>query len=421
MSGSEPSRRFAVAILPVLLVAWVARLEYIVILPSYAYSWDISSWQKVAGLLGSGTNPYAATTFLNWPPLWMLCLFVLGRVAELGSMQFIDVLRGFLIAAESVGIVLAAILGGRLAPSGSVRSVLLAGLALNPIAILLTCQHGNFDALVVIWVMATLLALAAYHRSGEPSDWLLACLFLGLGVLTKTIPIALTPLLLPGARAATRATRTIGAVLLLGPAALGMSVLFALSPQAIIANVIRYSSVPGRFGLSGLAANLGLPGLLPALGAASSFALVALLVWGCVKAWSWTGATDRQMVLLAGLILLAIPTLGPGFGPQYAFWFIPPLAVSYLSGSTRWKVTLVVAYVVSAATYIVLYGFARDLGGALVYLWWSPVAQSLGATITRDGPRAWLTLPMFVSWVALLVVGIRELRTPAAATEAAAE
>ncbi|MCM2315692.1 MAG: glycosyltransferase family 39 protein [Thermoanaerobaculia bacterium] len=419
MSGAEPSRRFTVAILPVLLVAWVARIEFIVILPSYAYSWDISSWQKVAELLRAGTNPYATTNFLNWPPLWMLCLFVLGRLAELGSMQFIDVLRGFLIAAESVGIVLVAILAGRLAPAGSARSVLLAGLALNPITILLTCQHGNFDALVVIWVMAALLALSSYHRSGEPSDWLLACLFLGLGVLTKTIPIALTPLLLPGARAATRATRAVGAALLLGPAALGMGVLFVLSPGAIVANVIRYSSAPGRFGVSGLAANLGLSGWLPGLSAVSSLALVALLAWGCVKAWSWTEASDRKMVLLAGLILLAIPTLGPGFGPQYAFWFIPPLAVSYLSGSTRWKVALVVAYAVSAATYVVLYGFARDLGGALVYLWWSPVAQSLGATITRNGPRAWLTLPMFVSWVVLLIFGVRELRAMGAVTEVA--
>ncbi|MCH5375608.1 MAG: hypothetical protein JJ992_16680 [Planctomycetes bacterium] len=81
-----------------------------------------------------------------------------------------------------------------------------------------------------------------------------------------------------------------------------------------------------------------------------------------------------------------------------------------MSGSRRWRVTLLAAYVVTALTYIAYYAFARDLGGFLVYMWDNPLAIRLGALITEEEPRVWLTLPMFLSWLALLVAGVRELR-----------
>ncbi|MGK2860100.1 MAG: hypothetical protein ACSLFQ_23130 [Thermoanaerobaculia bacterium] len=415
MSASEPPRRFSPALLAALLVSLAVRLWYIAILPAYAYSYDISCWEDITEFIGSGTNPYMTTVFLSWPPLWMICLFLMDRIAELGSLQFIQVLRAFLLVVESIGIILAWMLAKRVAPSVSAERMLLFGLALNPIAILLTCQHGNFDSLVAVWVMATVLAIVAHQRSRDPVDWLMACFFLGMGVLTKTVPIALTPLLIAGARGVKGKARLLGATLLLGPSALGLGVLFALQPQSVIDRVFLYTSFPGRFGFSGLAKSFGMTDLLNLWGPISSLALLALLAWGCVKAWSWSDMRDHHAVLLAGLILLAIPTIGPGFGPQYAFWFLPLLAVSYLSGSARYRAALLAAYAVSALTYVGYYALARDLGQPLVYLSTSATVRSLGELVTREEPRVWLTLPMFVSWLVLLVVGIRELRGPVAA------
>jgi len=31
----------------------------------------------------------------------------------------------------------------------------------------------------------------------------------------------------------------------------------------------------------------------------------------------------------AGFLLAAIPALGPGYAPQYAYWYIPPLLATY--------------------------------------------------------------------------------------------
>jgi hypothetical protein len=72
------------------------------------------------------------------------------------------------------------------------------------------------------------------------------------------------------------------------------------------------------------------------------------------------------------------------------------------------------------ATYVLFYGFAWDLGQSIFFLWDSPVARRLGALLMKDGPRTWLSLPMFVSWVVLLVAGIRELRRGGSGEELAA-
>jgi 4-amino-4-deoxy-L-arabinose transferase-like glycosyltransferase len=66
-----------------------------------------------------------------------------------------------------------------------VRQALLVGVALNPMAILLVCQHGNSDVHVGLFVTLALAALVVYRRSRDVLVWLGACLFLGLGVLAK--------------------------------------------------------------------------------------------------------------------------------------------------------------------------------------------------------------------------------------------
>lgn len=398
--------------LPVLVCGWIVRFEFVAILPSYAYSWDISSWEEVAGILGSGENPYATTTFLNWPPLWMVCLFVLGRLAEFTGLDFILVLRLFLVTCESIVIVLTGTLIAKIAPSTNVTRLAFLGFAFNPIAIFLICQHGNFDIIAVIWIIAMLHFLVDYGRSGSDVDWLLACFFLGLAVLTKTFPLALVPLLLPGARSATWKARALGLIFVVGPTALGMSVLFALAPDAIVRNVLLYSSAPGRFGISGLANSLGLTKALALSSPVSSLVLIALLIWGSFKAWSWRNVNDKDLVIVCGLILLTIPTLGPGFGPQYAIWFIAPFVAAFALGSSRWRFWLVVSYIVSAVTYYMLYAYARDLGQFIPHLSGSPRSLELGRLFTKDVPRSWLSLPMFLSWVALLFIGVQELRTP---------
>jgi hypothetical protein len=318
MPSSDPQRRPIVALflamLPVMLVAIAVRVEYQLILPSYAYSYDISAHEEFARIIGSGQNPYATSPFyLAWPPFWGFCVYLLARVGELTSAEFIQILRTFLIAVDMIVILVAAALLGRSVPIGRARNVVLFGIALNPIVILLTIQHGNFDSIVAIWVMSALLALGSWRRSGDAVDWLLACFFLGLGVFTKTVPIALAPLLLPGARALGNKARFIGASLLAGPSLVGLGAFFILDPAPVIERVLLYRSTPGRFGVSGILRGLQLTDAAVVAERGATLLLIALLAWGCMKAWTWTSPRDSQLVLLAGMILLAIPAIGAGF------------------------------------------------------------------------------------------------------------
>lgn len=378
------------------------------ILPAYAYSWDISSWYRVAEVLADGENPYATTTFLNWPPLWMICVYWMSRLSEAASIELITVIRLVLVAIESVLIVLTGLLIERISPLANVRRILLVGLAMNPVSVFIVCQHGNFDVIATTFVMAALLALGSHLRSADDLDWLLACLSLGLAVLTKTYPLALAPLLLPGFRSATWRSRLLGGSLLLGPTVLGMAVIHALAPDAILRNVLNYRSRPGTFGFSGLAGLVDWPFLQAVSEVAGATLMVAILAWA-VLAWRWPGPTGAGVVLLSSIILLAIPTLGPGFGAQYAAWFIAPVTASFAAGSTRWRRAVVASYLVSAVTYFVLYGYASDLGQFMTFLSGTGSERAL-AELARTFPgQALISLPMFVSWMALLSIGVLDL------------
>ena len=66
---------------------------------------------------------------------------------------------------------------------------------------------------------------------------------------------------------------------------------------------------------------------------------VVLLVGVCllfVRPGAAASASSAT-VLLAGLMLAAIPALGPGYGPQYAYWYVPPLLASYLLLDDGWR------------------------------------------------------------------------------------
>jgi len=70
----------------------------------------------------------------------------------------------------------------------------------------------------------------------------------------------------------------------------------------------------------------------------------------------WNRALDaKRTILLAGLVLAAIPAIGPGYAPQYAYWFMPALVASYPLFDDGWRRILLVAYGIAALTFIVDY------------------------------------------------------------------
>ena len=83
----------------------------------------------------------------------MQVIFCLSKVATILHVPFFRVLQAFLILIESAVIIQAYQLIREMAPATNARAFLIVGIALNPIAILLICQHCNFDVFIIgLWV-----------------------------------------------------------------------------------------------------------------------------------------------------------------------------------------------------------------------------------------------------------------------------
>jgi hypothetical protein len=314
-----------------------------------------------------------------------------------------------LIGAESAVAVVLYFLLTRFAPARTVRWLLIAGISLNPMAILFVCQHENIDVFVGLFVALALWALVVYDRTNDPVAWLAGCLALGLGAFTKTIPLVLAPLLAPGFRAASKLGRTLGAALFLGPIALGLSIVYVLAPKAVADNVFRYRSISGYFGVTGLLRIAHLDRVGSAYDRIFTVLLIACVVVLFRVAWT-RGLGASATVLLAGLLLAAIPALGPGYGPQYAYWYIPPLLATYPLLDDAWRKLLMGFYVIAAATYVIEYAFVGALGRFLVAFFdESSFLANVSRRISTPGAQTLVRTPLFIAFLVLLIAGFRRL------------
>ena len=355
-------------IVVVVMVAWAARLVFICLVPSGSRSFDAFAWEKVADLLRNGVNPYQASIFLSWPPLWMQFVFVISKIAAFLNVPFFQVLRITLILIETAVIVQVMRLLQTIVPAANARLIAMAGIALNPVAILLVCQHCNFDVLMVLWVLLAAESLLRYDKSDNLMDWLCACMFLGLGILTKTVPLALVPLLAGGFRKATAQGRLLGATLVLGPPALGMSIIYVLTPSEVFNHVLEYRPDRTTFGFQGLMSIMGIDDFTKYLDRAFYVLGIAVMALTLRYLWKNRSLGNRETILYIAMILLAIPVLGPGFGSQYFYWFLPFLVIAYACFPGPWQRLLIGLAVIAAVTFMVQYGFNMAYGSNFIYL-----------------------------------------------------
>jgi hypothetical protein len=454
----------------VLGVSWLARAAFVLAIGD-AHSLDVEYWQGALAAQDEGTNPYE-TGVLNWPPLWLMVIVGVDFAAGSVDVAFWTALRVYLVFAESALLVVLYLtlvsFGGE---RPAIRRALLVGIALNPIAIILVCQHGNSDVQVGLFVTLAVAALGGYRRSRDLVLWLWGCLFLGLGALAKTAPLVLAPLLAPGGRVASWAGRGLGATLFLGPAALGIGVILALAPGAVWDHVLGYRSTRGFFGMSGILSELG-SGLVPTALVVMAGA-VALATLGLLGLRSWrssrspkahlvlvaltalvvvtyvayaviarltdvdvVGGYDRaftlavvvlvgalayrywgleplapsHLLLFVAVICMTVVAFGPGYGAHYAYWFLPALVGTYVLLDATWRRLLLLLYCVAAVTYGVEYGVVDFLGAWAVAMFGSTAwLEDLGEYLAA--PQRWVVfrLPLFAAYLVVIAAGIERL------------
>lgn len=393
-----------------LALAGVAiRALVMLLLPDGAMSIDLVHWAAVAGHLSRGDNPYAATTHLNWPPLWMQIIFLLHKASIWSSIEFSGLVRYFLIGVDAINIALSAVIAIRYLGVARPERVLIAGLVANPVSILLVCQHGNFDVLMVTALLAFAIAILHFRETHDAVDWLSACFALGIGVLTKTVPLFLAPLLAFRSSSLQARARILGALLLVTPVAVGMSVIYVLKPVEVTANVLRYRSYVGYFGITGLLDLAGLSNV--ALLYSNVFPFLTLA--GVVSLGVWLRSRDLAPVeipLVIATLLTALIAFGPGFGTQYLAWCLPFWTLTFFSYGTAWRRDLSAAWITAGVTYLADYAINPSLGHFLVRL--APSSSLLwrmSDIVTAEGVNTLMRLPLWAAMLWLVFAGARQL------------
>ena len=401
----------------VLLVALVVRVAFIYELPDTARSVDSWNWGQVADLLASGHNPYQreGTALMAYPPFWMQTVYCMAHVATALHVPLLRVMQAVLVGTDLLMLLCLIGILREAAPDRPWVWAALFGVALNPALILVSCQHNQIDPIMAVGILGSIYFLCRLHREKQMEDWLMACLMLGIAALVKQIALVLVPLLAGGFRMASNRQRVLGTALVLGPITLGMSIIYVLSPAEVTAGVLKYHAVPGYFGISGL---LHLMGREEWVGVCNVLFFVALIASAVtLTRWTWFQLeSSTELVLAAGLLLLAIPTIGSGWATQYCPWYVALLAATYPSHGRLWKSALATLWVALSVTYIIDYSLNFSLGCGLPR-WlaehdhlaeaqnWLPLAQKM----SEQNSQMCLRLPLFAVSLGVLMIGLFQL------------
>jgi len=382
------------------IILLAVRILFIMLMPQ-VYSRDLYAWLDVTDVLRAGGNPYEVTGVLNWPPFWMQIIFFAGRLSDVLHIPTTLIIQSILIAGEVTALTLCYAILTRFFRKHRITSLLITALAINPVSVFLSCQHCNFDILVSCWILLFLYTLMEYVTKKREEYWLAACFFLGMGILAKTIPIILCPLLILGIRERAKTITLTGTLMVLTPVCIGMSIIYTLAPVGVSAHVLSYRSMSGWYGFTGILHVLHAETWVDAWSAASPFLLSTVMLTAAWRLLRRTTLTAHQIVAAALSLLVFLPTFGPGYSPPYILWFLPLVVMWYTTVSCRVQWMLVTGYALAALTYITEYAFFESHGAFMKTLVPGDSMATLCHDLSRSSVQPLIRLPLFIWYLVL--------------------
>lgn len=365
------------ALLIVAGVALSVRLIPNLFLPVGA-GYDIESYQIVGNLVLRGEDVYTSQEAIRrhpYLPLQMYWMAFSLWLAQALSLPFVKVVRLAPILADvGIAIWLTLRLRQRLPLSLAFRGGLL--YALNPVTVLVSAYHGQFDA---IPALLTLVAIETVEVSP-----LGAGLWLGLGILDKSWPV----LALPSLLAATRNWRqrfslAIGCLLIPALGAGMYAFIFRASLWAIIHRAISYDWGIGVWGYTYFCHLVSVlnPGCIEifALFVRYGRYITLLLLGGIWLRWA------RKEPARSGIltILVAFFAVTHAFSIQYLMW---PVAFALWNTDKRTERWLL-RYTLGAFAYMLLTYSTLILTPAITH--WMPWDQANTFLIRPSALPAW--------------------------------
>jgi len=360
-----PRRSFATQRRPVVLAGLVVAIAFVVrLIPAVALpvgaSYDIDSFRLVAETFLRGEGVYSSSSVAGRHPYLPFQVYLIGAamwVSQKTGLPFIFAIKGVPILADLAltALIFYVILrSGKSARDAFVRSLLY---ALNPVSVLVSAYHGQFDA-----VPALLLALSwCFWRfdNATTRGLLLSALALGFAVLDKTWPALFLPIVLLRLRSV-RKSITYGLVTVAVPMLFtGLYiVVFREDPAPLLGRALTHAGVPGWWGTGDVvslvktATGWGEP-ILNWLEHCSRW-----LVFTAVGLSYWITRRQNSLeALVTALLALYVSTVG--FGLQWVLWVVP---FALLAGDLRATIQAMNWYVLGSLIYLLpwYYGYHLD-------------------------------------------------------------
>ena len=325
---SKSLARFNHPLLLLLLVALIVRLVPLLLLPVGA-AYDVESFRLVGEALLKGEEVYSSAAAGRHPyfPLQMVAVGASTYLSRTTPLPFIIWLKLPAVLADLLICLVIYKIFQKWGKSETTSLYWALLYALNPISVLVSAYHGQFDAIPV------LLLLSAWYSFHFGRRIVRSAVLLGFAILNKTWPIVFLPVTfirLPNYR------QRFGYALL----SLSIPVLFTTAyilwfdadPAPILRRTLTHSGVPGYWGFSTL---IYLPGSLffnpdQVLKLILPLQRVLLLLAGLIVLW-WTRREDALNALLT--IMLTVFTIMLGMGLQWLLW---PIAFAVLAREERW-------------------------------------------------------------------------------------
>lgn len=329
--------RAAILLIAALALLLSLALHVQVILSSSGVWSDIHAYTLQADSVWRHQNVYNVTNRYPYPPVWIWIIALARWVAVTFGIQFDIVARAPATIADLALALLLLRIAWRRWGNCLMTLVPMLLFALNPVAILISTGHGQFDALVIFFL------LLAIYLWGETLDQRIVwgALAFGVAIALKGYPVLALPYF---ALMAPRGSRLRLVVVSFVPLAVSLLIycaLFGVSPH-MLSNVLGYQST-ADFGWGFLLANIAptssSSGVI--LGDLSKALIVLFAVIG--PALLFRGRPVAAMAALFAVFYALTYTMSV----QYLFWILPFLCLAF----PVWSLLYTVAALFGAVSF----------------------------------------------------------------------
>lgn len=338
--------------------------------------WDIESYRLVATAVAHHRDVYDLPGRYPYLPLHLYLLAGADRLAGRTGLPFEFVVKLPAIAADAA---LAALVAWAAAAQGRrYNAPALAMIyALNPLSLLVTAYHGQFDAIPVALLIGGRSVLAA-----RPRRWTapLAGLLLGLAVAEKTWPALLAPLLLVRVRGVRRQAQFAACAAL--PVLLCLALYEARVPGGALRAVhtsLAYQGYLGTWGFSELLvrATGSREAAIARAARLGPWVMLGALALSYAAALRLRRDSDR-----IALVIGAVYAAASGWGVHWLSWLVPVALI----GARRWAA----AYLGAAGAYMMA-----------VYLGFGGITWGFAWFTDSLAPIAWARAGGLCLWAAI--------------------